>query len=219
MIQPSRRSCSRPSSATSWMRACGTTTAPSRSVTMRSSGKTATPPQSIGCCQPTKVRPATEGGAAMPPDHTGRPTATTPSGAPAPPALLLETALGDLLDEGLRHHHGAVPVGDDEVVGEDRDATAGDRLLPADEGEAGHRGWCGDAAGPYRQAARLDAVEVAQHAVGHQGGDAALGHARAEDVADDTRVLPAQGVDHGDAALRHVLAGAARAGPIGSAHV
>src|SRR3546814_16867751 len=72
---------------------------------------------------------------------------------PALQALLLETELGDLLDEGLRHHHGAVPVGDDEVVGEDRDATAGDRLLPADEGEAGHRGWCGDAAGPYRQAA------------------------------------------------------------------
>src|SRR3546814_10999898 len=105
-------------------------------------------------------------------------------------------------------------VGDDEVVGEDRDATAGDRLLPADEGEAGHRGWCGDAAGPYRQAARLDAVEVAQHAVGHQGGDAALAHARAADVAEDPRLLHAQGLDHGAAHLRPVLHGPARPGDV-----
>src|SRR3546814_19954093 len=98
-------------------------------------------------------------------------------------------------------------VGDDEVVGEDRDATAGDRLLPADEGEAGHRGWCGDAAGPYRQAARLDAVAVAQPAVGNQGGDAAIGHARAEDVADTPRVLQAQGVTTGRTADRGVGTG------------
>jgi len=40
------------------------TTAPSWSATMMSSGKIATPPHPIGSPQPTKVRPATEGGAA-----------------------------------------------------------------------------------------------------------------------------------------------------------
>src|SRR3546814_12304547 len=93
---------------------------------------------------------------------------------PALQTLLLETELGDLLDEGLRHHHGAVPVGDDEVVGADRDATAGDRLLPADEGEAGHRAWCGEAAGPYRHAAPPDAAAVAPHAGGPQRAAAPL---------------------------------------------
>ena len=37
-------------------------------------------------------------------------------------------------------------VGDDQVVGEDRDAAAADRLLPADEGQPGDRGRRGGAA-------------------------------------------------------------------------
>src|SRR6185503_9936521 len=46
---------------------------------MMSSGNTATPPQAIGSCQPTKVSPLTDAGAAVPWHHTGRPVATTPA--------------------------------------------------------------------------------------------------------------------------------------------
>ena len=115
------------------------TTAPSRSATIRSSGKTATPPQATGCCQPTKVRPATEGGAAVPRAQTG--------------------------EAGGEH-----------------------------------------------------AVEVADDAVGDEGGDAAPGHAGAEDVAEDAGVDDAHGVDDGDGAFGHRLdrgAGRGRGGPGG----
>src|SRR6266446_6448470 len=42
-------------------------------------GNTATPPQPIGSPQPTKVRPATDGGAAKPSHQTGRLVPSTPS--------------------------------------------------------------------------------------------------------------------------------------------
>ena len=57
MIHSSRRSCSGPAAAISSTSAAGTRTAPSPSATTRSPGNTATPPQPIGSCQPTKVRP------------------------------------------------------------------------------------------------------------------------------------------------------------------
>ncbi len=60
--------------------------------------------------------------------------------------------LGHLLDQRLRDHHRAVVVGDDDVAREHRDAAAADRLLPADEGEAGDRGRRGGARAPDRQA-------------------------------------------------------------------
>src|SRR5438105_9529512 len=79
MIHPSRRSCSGAVATISSMKAAGITTAPSSSVTIQSSGKIATPPQPIGSPQPTKVRPATEGGAAAAWHHTGNPVARTPA--------------------------------------------------------------------------------------------------------------------------------------------
>ena len=48
---------------------------------------TATPPQPIGSCQPTKVSPATEGGAAVPWHHTGRPVPSTPARSRTTPSL------------------------------------------------------------------------------------------------------------------------------------
>jgi len=45
---------------------------------MMSSGITATPPQPIVCCQPTKGKLATEGGAARRADQTGSPVPFTP---------------------------------------------------------------------------------------------------------------------------------------------
>ena len=53
---------------------------------------------------------------------------------------------------------------------------------------------------PDRQAGAKDARDIAHHAVGHRRRDAALGHARAQDVAEDAGVRHAQGVDDGDAA-------------------
>ena len=73
------RSCSAPSSATKPTRFCGITTAPSSSQTMTSSGKIAQPPQAIGSCQPTKVRPLTDAGAATPAHQTGSLEASTPA--------------------------------------------------------------------------------------------------------------------------------------------
>ena len=78
-IQASIRSCSGPSASTWSSSACGISTAPSWSATTMSFGNTATPPQPIGSPQPTKVSPATEGGAANPSHHTGRLVPSTPS--------------------------------------------------------------------------------------------------------------------------------------------
>ena len=50
-------------------------------------GNTATPPQSIGSCQPTKVSPATDGGAAVPWHHTGRPVPSTPATSRTTPSV------------------------------------------------------------------------------------------------------------------------------------
>src|SRR5438132_788472 len=87
MIHPSRRSCSGAVATISSMKAAGITTAPSSSVTIQSSGKIATPPQPIGSPQPTKVRPATEGGAAAPWHHTGNPVARTPATSRITPSV------------------------------------------------------------------------------------------------------------------------------------
>src|SRR5271169_4281486 len=51
-------------------------------------GNTATPPQPIGSPQPTKVRPATEGGAEKPSHQTGRPVPSTPSTSRTTPSVI-----------------------------------------------------------------------------------------------------------------------------------
>src|SRR4051795_8695153 len=54
---------------------------------MMSFGNTATPPQPIGSPQPTNVSPATEGGAAKPSHHTGKPVPSTPSRSRTTPSV------------------------------------------------------------------------------------------------------------------------------------
>src|SRR5271169_1098322 len=66
---------------------CGITTAPSSSATITSPGKIAQPPQPIGCCQPTKVNPLTEAGAATPAHHTGSLLASTPARSRITPSV------------------------------------------------------------------------------------------------------------------------------------
>ena len=87
MIQASSRSCSGPAFATSSTSAFGMTTAPSPSATTMSSGNTAVPPQPIGSCQPTKVSPVTEAGAAMPAHQTGKPVEATPTPSRITPSV------------------------------------------------------------------------------------------------------------------------------------
>src|SRR5580704_2269784 len=87
MIQASSFSCSAEASTTSLSSARGMTTAPSSSTTMTSSGNTATPPQPIGCCQLTNVRPATDGGAAAPLHQTGKPVPSTPATSRTTPSV------------------------------------------------------------------------------------------------------------------------------------
>src|SRR4029079_7351605 len=62
-------------------------TAPSWSARTMSFGNTATPPKPIGSPQPTKVRPATEGGAENPSHHTGRLVPSTPSTSRTTPSV------------------------------------------------------------------------------------------------------------------------------------
>ena len=70
----------------------GISTAPSSSTTTTSFGNTATPPQPIGSCQPTNVRPVTDAGAAVPWHQTGRPVPSTPATSRTTPSL---TSAGD----------------------------------------------------------------------------------------------------------------------------
>ena len=94
-------------------------------------------------------------------------------------------------------------VGDDDVVGKYRDATAADRLAPADEGQACDRGRRCVAVAPDRQMGAEDTFEIAHHAVGDQCRDPALHHARTQNVAENAGVGDAHGVDHGDASGGH----------------
>src|SRR5437660_2355104 len=55
---------------------------------MTSFGNTATPPQPIGSPQPTKVSPATDGGAAKPSHHTGKLVPSTPSTSRTTPSVI-----------------------------------------------------------------------------------------------------------------------------------
>src|SRR4029077_20948287 len=63
------------------------TTAPSSSTTITSPGNTAQPPQPIGCCQPTKVKPLTDAGAATPAHHTESALANTPARSRSTPSV------------------------------------------------------------------------------------------------------------------------------------
>src|SRR3974390_3499098 len=62
-------------------------TAPSSSTTITSPGNTAQPPQPIGCCQPTKVKPLTDAGAATPAHHTGSALSKMPARSRMTPSV------------------------------------------------------------------------------------------------------------------------------------
>src|ERR1700732_717535 len=118
--------------------------------------------------------------------------------------LLLLGAFGqNEVEKRLWNHHGAVLIGDDDVVREDGDPATADRLAPADECQAGDRRWRGVAVTPYRQSGAEHAVEIAHNPVGHQRSDPTLDHPGAQDIAKNTGIGDAHRVDHGDAAVRH----------------
>ena len=106
--------------------------------------------------------------------------------------------------------HRAVVVDDDDVARKDCHPTAAYRLLPGDESQAGHRGWCSHTAAPDRQGAAQHPGDIAHDAIGDQGGNATFAHPGAQDVAEDAGVGHAHRVHHGDATGRHVLDGGAR---------
>src|SRR6266478_4369276 len=87
---------------------------------------------------------------------------------PALVEFVLGAVVGDEVEQILGDHHGAVVVGDDDVVGENRDAAAADRLVPADKRKAVDRRGRRDTGAPYRQAARKYAGFVAHRAVGDE---------------------------------------------------
>src|ERR1700738_4004061 len=68
---------------------------------MMSSGKIATPPQPIGSPQPTNVSPATDGGAAKPSPHTGKPASTTAMQPCGIASIAVRVEIGDDQDSGV----------------------------------------------------------------------------------------------------------------------
>ena len=110
MIQPSRRSCSTAAATTSATTSAGTTTAPSSSATTTSFGITATPPQPIGSCQPTKVRPV---------DRCRRRRALAPDRQPRREHAgeVAHDAVGDERGDAALHHARAEDVAEDAGVG------------------------------------------------------------------------------------------------------
>src|SRR6266436_5001924 len=128
---------------------------------------------------------------------------------PALVEFVLGALVGDEIKQVLGDHHGAVVVGHDDVVGENRDAAAADRLVPADKRKAVDRRRRRDAGAPHRKAARKHAGLVAHCAVGDERRHAALVHAGAQDVAEDAGGLNPHGVRDRDHALRHRFDGGA----------
>src|ERR1700728_4678489 len=98
------------------------------------------------------------------------------------------------LNQGLGNDHGTVVIEHDHVAREDRTTAAGDRLFPADEGQAVDRSRRGDARAPYRQLAGQHAGEVPHDAIGKQRRDITLLHACAQDIAEYYRAGHAHGV-------------------------
>src|SRR5215210_5243172 len=103
--------------------------------------------------------------------------------------LLLRSRLGGLLDERRRDDDRSVAVRHDHVIRKHSDPAAADRLLPADKRKTCDRGWSRDAGAPHRQSGHIDPSAVAHASIGDKGRDAALLHAGAQDVAEDSCVL------------------------------
>ena len=120
-------------------------------------------------------------------------------------SLLLRAEHQHLVEQRSRDQHRTVVVDDDHVIRKDRHAAAGDRLLPAGEGQPGDRRWRCHATAPHRQSGAEHARDVAHDTVGDQRGHAALRHSRTQDVAEDACVLHAHRVDDSDTACRHGL--------------
>jgi hypothetical protein len=55
-------------------------------------------------------------------------------------AFLLHRLRNHRIEQRRRYQYRTIGIGHHDVVGEHRDAAATYRLLPADEGQAGHRG-------------------------------------------------------------------------------
>src|SRR3954454_6647111 len=92
---------------------------------------------------------------------------------PALVALVLGAFIGDEVDQVLWDQHRPVIVDHDDVIGKDRAPAAGDRLLPADEGQAVYRSWRGRAGAPGGQAGMHDPGLVAHDTVGDERFNAA----------------------------------------------
>ena len=123
--------------------------------------------------------------------------------------LLLDCGFDDFVEERGWDDDGAIVIDDDDVIGEDCDATAGDGHLPAYEGESGDGGGGCGALAPDGQIGAEDAGEVADDAVGDESGDFADADTLAEDVTEDSGVGDAHSVDHRDASGGHAFDGGA----------
>src|SRR5262245_31475202 len=96
-------------------------------------------------------------------------------------ALLLRPLLRHLPDQCRGDHYCAIGVGHDHIVGKHRHPAAADRLLPADESEAGDRSRRRHPSAPNRQFGAEYAGDIAHHAVGDERDHAALAHAGGQD--------------------------------------
>src|SRR5580692_9403513 len=117
--------------------------------------------------------------------------------------FLFDGVCDDFVEECGWDDYGAVIIGDDDVIREDCYAAAGDRHLPAYEGEASDRCGCCRALAPNGQVGAEDSGEVTNDAVGDKAGDFADADTLAEDIAEDAGVGDTHGVDYRDTTGGH----------------
>src|SRR5690349_230860 len=108
-----------------------------------------------------------------------------------------------MIQKGFWNNHGAVLVGNNNVVGEDCHAAATDGLAPTHKCQAGDRRRGRVAVTPNGQTRAQNAFDVAHHAIGNERCNAALGHACAQNIAKNSRVGDAHGIHHRDTTFRH----------------
>jgi hypothetical protein len=117
--------------------------------------------------------------------------------------LLFNRRSNHVIKERGRDKHCAIPIDHDYVVWKYRNATAVDRFLPTDEGQAGH-GWrrcC--ALTPDWKAGIQHARNIPDHTVCDKGCHSALVHPCAENVAEDSGIGDAQCAYYGNTATWH----------------
>src|ERR1019366_7622035 len=112
--------------------------------------------------------------------------------------FLLNRSFHNTINQRLWNHDGAIIIHHDRVACEYGYTAAGNRLLPGHKGQSGHRWRSCSALAPYWQASADDAGYVAHNTIRDQAGNSAHPHALAENIAKNSGIGNAHGIDNSD---------------------